>query len=88
MATPSDLIVPLTFVVTARVALRYGSDALLRLVAGITAIAAGDTKRSRAERALDVLRALRGDRTDPAEGDGLPQLPTLPRGRGLDGLAA
>jgi hypothetical protein len=47
--------------IAAGIVLRYGSDALLRLVAGITAIVAKDGKRSRAERALDVLRALRRD---------------------------
>lgn len=38
--------------------LRRGSDALLRLTAGLVAIFAPD-KRSRADRALDVLRTLR-----------------------------
>jgi len=40
---------------TVGVVLRCGSDALLRLIAGITAITARD-KRTRAQRALDVLR--------------------------------
>jgi hypothetical protein len=46
-------------------AIRYGSDAVLRLVAGITAIAAHDEEQSRAQRALDVLNTVshkRGDR--------------------------
>ena len=51
--------------ITAGIVLRYGSDALLRLAAGITAIVAKDGKRSRAERALDVLRALRRDDPPP-----------------------
>jgi hypothetical protein len=45
-------------IATIAVIFRYGSDAVLRLLAGITAILARD-KRSRARRALDVLRALR-----------------------------
>ncbi len=61
----SDLAAP-TLTVTGWVAgtavvLRYGPEAVLRLIAGVAAIAARD-KRSRAERALDVLRALRRDR--------------------------
>ena len=40
-------------------ALRTGSDAVLRLVAGLVAILAKD-KRSRADRALDVICAIRG----------------------------
>ena len=47
------------FAVPVCLSLRYGSDGVLRLVAGLTAILARD-KRSRAKRALDVLRALRG----------------------------
>jgi hypothetical protein len=42
--------------------LRYGSDAVLRLIAGIAAIACRDSESSRAKRALDVLRLLRRDR--------------------------
>jgi hypothetical protein len=49
--------------------LRYGSDGILRLVAGITAIAASDN-RSRAERALDVLRLLRRNGGHPHTRDG------------------
>lgn len=40
--------------------LRYGSGAILRLVAGLVAILAAD-KRSRADRALKVLRTLSTD---------------------------
>jgi hypothetical protein len=43
------------------VILRYGLDAVLRLIAGVIAITARD-ERPRAERALDVLNALRRDR--------------------------
>lgn len=43
------------------VLLRYGLDSALRFIAGVTAIAARD-ERSRAERALEVLNALRRDR--------------------------
>ena len=56
---------------TLGVILRYGSDAVLRLVAGFTAIIARD-KRPRAERALDVLRALRQDRQPPSRPPRLP----------------
>jgi len=42
------------------VALRYGSDAALRLAAGITAICARDNQ-PRAQRALIVIRLLRRD---------------------------
>jgi hypothetical protein len=64
-----DLVLPMTSVVSLGVALRYGSDAVLRLVAGITAIAARDDKRTRAQRALDVLRALRRDGRPPPGGE-------------------
>jgi hypothetical protein len=50
--------------VTVGVILRYGSDAVLRLVAGITAIIARD-KRSRADRALEVLDKLRRPPREP-----------------------
>lgn len=50
--------------ITITVSLRYGSDAVLRFVAGLVAIIARD-KRSRVERALDVLKALRRDRELP-----------------------
>lgn len=43
---------------------RHILDAVLRLIAGITAIMARD-ERSRAVRALDVLRLLRRDRRLP-----------------------
>lgn len=49
---------------TAGVLLRYGPDALLRLVAGVTAIVAKDD-RSRAQRALDVLKLLRRGEQPP-----------------------
>jgi hypothetical protein len=52
---------------TAILAIRYGSDAVLRLVAGITAIVAHDEKRSRAQRALDVLKTICRRRGDPPE---------------------
>lgn len=45
--------------------IHYGSKAIVRVVAGIAAIAAKDPKRSRAERALAVLRELRGDSQPP-----------------------
>jgi hypothetical protein len=45
----------------AAIAIRHACDALLRLAAGITAILTRD-KRSRADRALDVLRMLRHER--------------------------
>lgn len=41
--------------------MRCGFDAMLRLIAGITAIAAQD-KRSRADRALEILRLLSAKR--------------------------
>jgi hypothetical protein len=44
----------------------HACDAMLRLVAGITAIIVRD-KRPRADRALDVLRLLRRDR-EPLHG--------------------
>lgn len=43
--------------------LRRSSDALLRLTAGLVAIFAPD-KRSRADRALDVLRTVRSTNSD------------------------
>lgn len=46
--------------VTIILGIRFASDAVLRLVAGITAIVARD-KRPRAERALEVLKTLRRD---------------------------
>jgi hypothetical protein len=58
-----ELVVPAASVATIGVTLRYGSDAVIRLVAGITAIAAKD--KTRAEHALKVLRTLRrGDDQD------------------------
>ncbi len=54
-------------VLTVGVVLRYGPDAVLRLVAGFTALVAKD-KRSRAQRALDVLRLLRRGDESPPEG--------------------
>ncbi len=52
---------------TVGVVLRYGPDAVLRLVAGFTAFVAKD-KRTRAQRALDVLRLLRRGDQSPPEG--------------------
>jgi hypothetical protein len=60
-----ELAVPVASAATLGVALRYGSDAVLRLVAGITAIVAKDDKQTRAQRALEVLRALRRDGQAP-----------------------
>jgi hypothetical protein len=57
--------------VTFGVILGYGPDAALRLVAGITAIAGRD-KRTRAQRALDVLRLLRRDAQAPPSEPGSP----------------
>jgi hypothetical protein len=51
----SELVIPVASVATLGVALRYGSDAVLRLVAGMTAIAAKDDKQTRAQRALASL---------------------------------
>jgi hypothetical protein len=64
-ATVAGLAVPVGVI------LRYGPDAALRLVAGLTAILARD-KRSRAKRALDVLRALRGLDPQPIEKEARP----------------
>jgi len=60
-------------VVAATLISRYGSDALLRLVAGLVAILARD-KRSRSARALDVLRVISGDRNPRHSSDGGLQL--------------
>jgi hypothetical protein len=62
---PSELALP-ALTVTGSIAgvavvLRYGLDAILRFIVGVIAILARD-ERSRAERALDVLNALRRDR--------------------------
>ena len=62
-----ELVVPAASVATIGVTLRYGSDAALRLIAGITAILAKDSDQTRAERALRVLRALRADRDEPRQ---------------------
>lgn len=43
------------------VIIHYGSKAALRLIAGITAIAAKDDNKSRPQRALEVLREIRHD---------------------------
>jgi hypothetical protein len=59
-----ELVVPAASVATVGVILRYGSDAVLRLVAGITAIVAKD-ERPRAQRALEVLRLVRRDSHAP-----------------------
>jgi hypothetical protein len=67
MALP-ELVVPVASAATLGIVLRYGSDAVLRLVAGITAIAAKDDRQTRAQRALEVLRALRGDSQPPPGG--------------------
>jgi hypothetical protein len=48
------------------VTLRYGADVVLCLVAGFTAILGKDEK-SRASRALDVLRTIRRDDRPPAD---------------------
>lgn len=55
-------------VTVATVILKRGPDAVLRLVAGLTAIAAKDDNSSRAERALAVLRTLRKDDPPPPPG--------------------
>jgi len=59
-----DLVAPIITMASSATAVsvscRYGSEAFLRLLAGITAIVARD-ERSRAERALDVLITLRRD---------------------------
>jgi hypothetical protein len=65
MSVP-ELVVPVASAAALGVVLRYGSDAVLRLVAGITAIAARD-ERTRAQRALEVLRTLRRDGQPPSE---------------------
>jgi hypothetical protein len=67
-----ELVVPAASVATIGVVVRYGSDAVLRLVAGITAIVAKDEKRTRAQRALDVLRALGHDSLPPPPEAGPP----------------
>lgn len=62
---PSELALPALTVTGSlggiAVLLRYGLDAVLRFIAGVIAISARD-RRPRAERALDVLRALRRSR--------------------------
>lgn len=63
MSLPELVVPAVSVAATIGVTLRYGSDAVVRLAAGITAITAKD--RDRAERALKVLRALRGDRGQP-----------------------
>lgn len=60
-----ELAIPAASAATIRVTLRYGPDAVLLLVAGITAIAAKDPKHTRADRALKVLRSLRSDHDQP-----------------------
>jgi len=50
--------------VTFAIVIRHTLDAVLRLIAGLIAILADD-QRSRANRALDVLRLLRHDRELP-----------------------
>ena len=65
-----ELVVPAASVATIGVTLRYGSDAVLRLVAGLTAIVAKDDTQTRAQRALAVLQALRRDRQPPPPDDG------------------
>jgi hypothetical protein len=64
MTLPPDMVVPVASVASIGVILRYGPEALLRLAAGLVAIVTKD-KRSRADRALDVLRALRRDGRPP-----------------------
>jgi hypothetical protein len=51
--------IPGGVIVAVVLGVRYGSDPLLRLIAGLVAIAARDN-RSRAERALAVLRTFSG----------------------------
>lgn len=58
-----ELVAPAASAATIGVTLRYGSDAVVRLAAGITAITSRD--QARAERALKVLRALRGGSGQP-----------------------
>ena len=58
-----ELVVPVASVATFGVALRYGSDAVVRMAAGLTAIITQD--KARADRALKVLRALRSNRDTP-----------------------
>ena len=58
-------VAPVASVLGIGLTLRYGSDAVLRLVAGITAILAKD--KARAERALKVLRALRRGSDQPPD---------------------
>ena len=62
MSVP-ELVIPAASVATIGVTLRYGSDAVVRLAAGITALTSKD--QTRADRALKVLRALRGDHDEP-----------------------
>jgi len=65
MALPPDVLVPIASIPGIGIVLRCGPDAVLRLVAGITAIAARDDKKSRAERAMDVLQTLKRDSPAP-----------------------
>jgi hypothetical protein len=63
---PSELVIHVAagagLAVTIALIIRHACDAMLRLFAGVTAILARD-KRPRADRALDVLRLLRRDRS-------------------------
>jgi hypothetical protein len=51
--------------VTLGVVLRYGSDAIVKVVAGVTAAVTKDEKKGK--RCVEVLRALRGRGDDPPE---------------------
>ena len=66
-----QLAVPVASAATLGVVLRYGSDAVVWLVAGVTAIVARD-ERTRAQRALAVLQLLRRDGPPPPAEDELP----------------
>jgi len=76
--------VPVAPAATLGVALRYGSDAMLRLVAGITAFVGKDDKQTRAQRVLEVLRALRrdGQPSPPEAGPPTDARAARSRGRG------
>jgi hypothetical protein len=68
MALPEFVAPALTAVVSPAlvlVILRFGPDAVLRLLAGTVAILTRDEKRG--DRCLDVLEALRRDRQPPSD---------------------
>lgn len=66
---PAELVVPVASTATVIIIIRCGADTFLSLVAGITAIVAKDTSKSRAARALAVLKALRGTEQPPEHDD-------------------